>query len=106
MWKEAQVKPGYCVIQSLADGILIHMKLALPTRQACYPLEKEMATHPRTLAWRIPMDRGAWQATVHGVTQSWTRLKRLSMLVTCLLLLSLSPIRQVLSVSHCFVQGE
>ena len=25
-----------------------------------------------------PMDRGAWQATVHGVTQSWTRLKRLS----------------------------
>ena len=23
------------------------------------------------------MDRGAWRATVHGVTQSWTRLKRL-----------------------------
>ena len=21
-----------------------------------------------------PMDRGAWQATVHGVTKSWTRL--------------------------------
>ena len=26
-----------------------------------------------------PMDRGAWRATVHGVAQSWTRLKRLSM---------------------------
>ena len=26
-----------------------------------------------------PMDRGAWRATIHGVTQSWTRLKRLSM---------------------------
>ena len=26
-----------------------------------------------------PVDRGAWQATVHGVTKSWTRLKRLSM---------------------------
>ena len=26
------------------------------------------------LAWRIPMDRGAWQATVHGVTKSWTPL--------------------------------
>ena len=26
-----------------------------------------------------PMDRGAWQATVHRVTQSRTRLKRLSM---------------------------
>ena len=25
-----------------------------------------------------PMDRGAWQATVHGVTKSWTWLKRLS----------------------------
>ena len=24
------------------------------------------------------MDRGAWWAAVHGVTQSWTRLKRLS----------------------------
>ena len=21
-----------------------------------------------------PLDRGAWQATVHGVTKSWTRL--------------------------------
>ena len=26
-----------------------------------------------------PMDRGAWQATVHVVTKSWTQLKRLSM---------------------------
>ena len=26
-----------------------------------------------------PMDRGAWRATVHGVTKSWTRLKQLSM---------------------------
>ena len=25
-----------------------------------------------------PMDRGAWRATVHRVTKSWTRLKRLS----------------------------
>ena len=24
------------------------------------------------------MDRGAWQATVHGVTKSWTHLKQLS----------------------------
>ena len=26
-----------------------------------------------------PMDRGAWRATVHGVTKSWTQLKQLSM---------------------------
>ena len=31
------------------------------------PLEKEMATHSRNLAWENPKDRGAWQATVHGV---------------------------------------
>ena len=31
------------------------------------PLEKEMATHSSILAWRIRMDRGAWQATVHRV---------------------------------------
>ena len=26
-----------------------------------------------------PVDRGAWLATVHGVTKSWTRLKQLSL---------------------------
>ena len=26
------------------------------------PLEEGMATHSSTLAWRIPMDRGAWRA--------------------------------------------
>ena len=26
------------------------------------------------LAWKIPMDRGAWRAAVHGVTKSQTRL--------------------------------
>ena len=38
-----------------------------------------MATHSSILAWRILMDRAAWWATVHTVTKSWTRLKRLSM---------------------------
>ena len=38
-------------------------------------LEKGMATHSSILAWRIPMDRGASQATVHGVTQSRTQLR-------------------------------
>ena len=36
------------------------------------PLEKEMATHSSILAWRIPMDRGAWWAKVPGVTKSQT----------------------------------
>ena len=38
------------------------------------PLEKGMATHSSILAWRIPMDREVWWATVHGVTKSWTQL--------------------------------
>ena len=38
------------------------------------PLEEGMATHFSTLAWRIPMDRGVLQATVHGVAKSRTRL--------------------------------
>ena len=38
------------------------------------PLEEGMATHSSFLAWRIPMDRGAWWATVHGVTKSQTQL--------------------------------
>ena len=42
------------------------------------PLEQGMATHSSILAWRIPMDRGAWWATVHGITKSRTQLKQLS----------------------------
>ena len=33
-------------------------------------LEEGMATHSSILAWRIPMDRGAWETTVHGATKS------------------------------------
>ena len=38
------------------------------------PPEKGMATHSSILAWRIPMDRGALWATVHGVEKNWTWL--------------------------------
>ena len=37
------------------------------------PLEEGMATHSSILAWRIPKDRGAWRATIHGVAKSWTQ---------------------------------
>jgi len=35
-------------------------------------LKEGMATHFSILVWRIPIDRGAWQAAVHGVAKSWT----------------------------------
>ena len=34
------------------------------------PLEEGMAAHSSILAWRIPKDRGAGWATIHGVTES------------------------------------
>ena len=38
------------------------------------PLEESMATQSSSLAWRIPMDKGAWWATIHGIAKSQTRL--------------------------------
>ena len=39
-----------------------------------YPLAEGMATHSSIPARRIPLDTGAWWATVHGVAKSQTRL--------------------------------
>ena len=36
------------------------------------PLEDGMGIHSSILAWRIPLDREAWQATVHGIAESDT----------------------------------
>ena len=36
------------------------------------PLEEGMATNSSIVAWRIPMDKGAWRAAVHGVAGSQT----------------------------------
>ena len=52
-----------------------------------HALEKEMATHSSVLAWRIPETEEPGWAAFYGVTQSRTRLKRLSCsrkILTCL----------------------
>ena len=36
------------------------------------PLEEGVATHSSVLAWRVPTDRGAWWATVYGITKTQT----------------------------------
>ena len=45
------------------------------------PLGKEMAPHSSLLAWRIPVDRGAWWAIVHGVRKSQTLLSDFTLLL-------------------------
>ena len=36
------------------------------------PLEVGMTTHSSIFAWRIPMNREAWWATIHGVANGRT----------------------------------
>ena len=38
------------------------------------PLEKGMALHSSILTLENLMDRGAWQATVHGIAKGWIQL--------------------------------
>ena len=58
---------------------IVKLKNKIKKKESCvrsvcwdYPLEEGMEIHSRILAWRIPMDRGAWWATVRGVAQSQT----------------------------------
>ena len=70
---------GYTLQYSWAS-LVAQMVKSLPAMQRTWvqslgwesPLEEGMTTHSSILQWRIPADRGAWQATVHGVTNSWT----------------------------------
>ena len=39
-----------------------------------YLLEEGMATDSSILAWRSPVNRGAWQVKVHGIAERRTRL--------------------------------
>ena len=68
---------GYPLQYSLASLVAQMVKNPLAVRETWIqslgwedPLEEGMATHSSILAWRIPLDRGAWRATVHGVTKS------------------------------------
>ena len=64
---------------SLVDQMVNHLSAMLETQVRSLgredSLEKEMATHSSTLAWKIPWteEPGRLQS-VHGVAKSWTRL--------------------------------
>ena len=63
----------------LLTSLMTQRVKSLPTMQETWVrslgwkdlLEEGMATHSSILAWRIPMDRGAWWATIHGIAKSW-----------------------------------
>ena len=63
-WCQAKLS-HYCACSSL--GLKIQPFSGLN-------LVEGMATHSSILAWRAPMDRGAWRATVYRVAKSRTRL--------------------------------
>ena len=58
----------FCVYMCVCVCVCIYIY----THIDVYETEEGMATYSRILAWRIPVDRGAWQATVHGVANTWT----------------------------------
>ena len=75
--------PGEGIDDSLQyswTSLVAQMVKKLPTMQETWvqslgwedPLEEGMTTHSSILAWRIPMDKGAWWATVHGDAKSQT----------------------------------
>ena len=69
-------------LQYFWASLVVQMVESLPAMRETWvpsldweePLEVGMATYSSILAWRIPMDRGAWWATVHWVAKSQTQL--------------------------------
>ena len=73
----------YCVVLLLFWGVnicqfILPFILSFKKRNliecVTHTREKAMAPHSSTLAWKNPMDGGAWWAEVHGVAKSQTRL--------------------------------
>ena len=65
------IKNSFYNVEDVRDMGLIAGLGRAPRGGHCNPLQY--------LCLENPMDRGAWWATVHRVTKSWTRLKQLSM---------------------------
>ena len=75
---EGRGYPVQCCWASLVAQMVKNLPAIWETWVPCLdqvgPLEEGMETHSSVLSWRIAMDRGAWQAIVHGVTKSQRRL--------------------------------
>ena len=62
---------GFLVAQ-MVKNLLAVQETQIPSLGQEDPLEEGMATHSSILAWRIPMDRGAWRAIVHAIAKNRT----------------------------------
>ena len=78
-------KPWEMVMEREAWRAAVHGVAKSRTRLSDFPftfhfpaLEKEMGNPLQCSCLGNPRDGGAWWASIYGVTQSWTRLKRLS----------------------------
>ena len=60
---------GFPVAQ-MVKNLLAMQEIWVPSLGWEDPLKEGMATHSSIFAWIIPVDKGAWQTTVHGVTKS------------------------------------
>ena len=80
LWWVYRVSQVALVVKNLSDNTGDKRDMGSIPGVEKIPWRESMAwTHSSILAWRIPMDRGAWRATVHSVAKSQTRLKHLSM---------------------------
>ena len=85
LWSHRSSGPQHSAISSCLfswTSLVVQMVKSLPVMLETQirslgwedPLEKGMATHSNCSGLEIPMDVGAWQATVHGVPKSQKRL--------------------------------
>ena len=65
---------GFLMLTQLVKNLPAVQETQIPPLGWEDPMEKETTTHSSILAWRIPMDRGAWWVTVHGISKSQTQL--------------------------------
>ena len=72
--KESDMTEGQTLWASLVAQTVKNPPAMQETWVQSLGWEEGMATHSSILVWKIPMDKGSWCATVHGVAKSLTRL--------------------------------
>ena len=64
------LSPGKSLVAQMAKNVPAMQETRVRSLGREDPLKEGKATHSSILAWGISMGRGAWRATVHGVTES------------------------------------